>query len=173
MICRLLRNGRGCVKFDPQYGCSVYPRGGMQFRDRQGYCPIPDDGPNKPKMATRVKRRVGQQKHKRIKQFVLPNNQGVTSTGSRRRVLVLLHLFTFIKQTDAGVKNRKEVTNIKSLMLWLWHPHQYINSDEYGYRICQRQGKVINCSLFVVRTDQCINPVDMVTNKKLFYLKGA
>lgn len=65
MICRLLNNGRGCEKFDPQFGCSVYNRGGMKFRDRQGYCPIVDDGPNKKVTATKVKVRAGQQKQKK------------------------------------------------------------------------------------------------------------
>jgi hypothetical protein len=66
MLCRLLNEGRGCSHFTPADGCDVYPRGGMRFRTRQGYCPIPDDGPSKPKkVAKKGKNRVGQQKQKK------------------------------------------------------------------------------------------------------------
>lgn len=64
MICRTLNNGRGCSHFHPQFGCDVYNRGGMRFRDRQGYCPIPD-GPNKKKTTSVQKVRTGQQKQKK------------------------------------------------------------------------------------------------------------
>jgi hypothetical protein len=68
MICRLVNDGKGCEKFDPQYGCSVYSRGGVAFRSRQGYCPIPDDGPTCPKkVVNKGKNRVGQQKQKKAK----------------------------------------------------------------------------------------------------------
>jgi len=67
-ICRLVNDGKGCFKLDPTHGCTVYNHGGARFRDRQGYCPIPDDGPNKPKTNS-VKSvkvvRAGQQKQKK------------------------------------------------------------------------------------------------------------
>lgn len=65
MICRMIRDGRGCEKFHPIDGCSVYNRGGMKFRTRQGYCPIVDDGPNKKVTVTNAKVRAGQQKQKK------------------------------------------------------------------------------------------------------------
>ena len=65
MICRLVNEGRGCGSFHPIDGCFVYTRSGMKFRTRQGYCPIPDDGPNKGVKAVGDKKRAGQQKQKK------------------------------------------------------------------------------------------------------------
>jgi len=66
MICRMINDGRGCVKFHPTEGCSVYSRGGMRARTRMGYCPIPDAGPNKEVHVVQgAKIRAGQQKHKK------------------------------------------------------------------------------------------------------------
>ena len=65
MICRLLREGRGCVRFHPINGCDVYTRGGMRCRTRLGYCPVVDDGPNKKVRAINNKARAGQQKQKK------------------------------------------------------------------------------------------------------------
>ena len=45
--------------------CSVYSPEGMMLRDRRGYCPIPADGPAKPKVIPKAKKRVGQQKQKK------------------------------------------------------------------------------------------------------------
>lgn len=60
-VCRWVNDGRGCSHYTPDE-CDVYPRGGMKFRSRQGYCPIPDDGPNAVRKVVKTKIRVGQQK---------------------------------------------------------------------------------------------------------------
>ena len=45
--------------------CTVYSPEGMRFRDTLGYCPIPADGPAKPRVVPKVKKRIGQQKQKK------------------------------------------------------------------------------------------------------------
>jgi len=55
-----------CSKVVGKGLCSVYPPAGQKFRDRQGYCPIPDAGPNKEVHVVQgAKIRAGQQKHKK------------------------------------------------------------------------------------------------------------
>ncbi|MGD9161530.1 MAG: hypothetical protein PVG39_24165 [Desulfobacteraceae bacterium] len=55
-----------CPKVKDWGFCSVYSIDGQRFRNRQGYCPIPDAGPNK-KVSKIVgtKKRAGQQKQKK------------------------------------------------------------------------------------------------------------
>lgn len=61
MICKDI----GCPKLQQSNVCSVYTPQGQLFRNRMGYCPIPDDGPNKKVKAGNNKSRVGQQKQKK------------------------------------------------------------------------------------------------------------
>jgi hypothetical protein len=53
-----------CRKFVGN-SCDAYPTMGQDLRNRLGYCPVLNDGPNKPKIKVREeKKRVGQQKNK-------------------------------------------------------------------------------------------------------------
>jgi len=63
MICRLYRDGKGCVEFHPIDGCSIYTRAGMKGCTRRGVCPRAGK-PNSAKKVE-VKVRVGQQKQKK------------------------------------------------------------------------------------------------------------
>jgi hypothetical protein len=59
MLCSSIK----CSKMKDFGFCSIFNPDGQRFRDRQGYCPVPDDGPNRatPKVDTK-KKRFGQQK---------------------------------------------------------------------------------------------------------------
>ena len=51
------------------YNCPIqlecpFPEKGRRFRDRQGYCPVTNIGPNKKVIKTSKKVRAGQQKQK-------------------------------------------------------------------------------------------------------------
>jgi hypothetical protein len=62
MICAAIN----CPKVIGRGECCVYSPAGQKFRDRQGYCPVPDDGPNKRVIkAPAGKKRSGQQKQKK------------------------------------------------------------------------------------------------------------
>ena len=62
VICDLVE----CNKRSPEGGCSVYPPEGQRFRDKVGYCPVCDKGPNKVEVKTSIpKKRAGQQKQKK------------------------------------------------------------------------------------------------------------
>jgi hypothetical protein len=53
-----------CRKFIDQ-ACDAYPTMGIALRDRLGYCPVLNDGPNAPKPRQRSEKiRQGQQKSK-------------------------------------------------------------------------------------------------------------
>jgi hypothetical protein len=53
-----------CRKFVDN-SCEAYPTMGQDLRNRLGYCPVLNDGPNKPRVKVREeKKRVGQQKSK-------------------------------------------------------------------------------------------------------------
>jgi len=47
--------------------CAVYPFMGQQLRYRLGYCPVLNDGPNKPRTKEAAHKRVGQQHQKKVK----------------------------------------------------------------------------------------------------------
>jgi len=61
MICQDVK----CKKLKDDGSCSVYNKGGQEYRDRYGYCPIPDAGPNKVVNVADTKKRAGQQKQKK------------------------------------------------------------------------------------------------------------
>ena len=55
----------GCKKMLDFGFCSVYTPGGQLFRERYGYCPIPDAGRNKIEKRAVGHERVGQQKQRK------------------------------------------------------------------------------------------------------------
>lgn len=57
-----------CKMYLPASGlCAVYRKEGQEFRDRMGHCPILGDGPkDQSKKARTGKRRVGQQKQRKV-----------------------------------------------------------------------------------------------------------
>jgi|GEM_PF-5513926 len=62
IICDLVK----CDKRNSEGGCSVYSPEGQKLRDKLGYCPICDAGPNKIEVNTNApKKRAGQQKQKK------------------------------------------------------------------------------------------------------------
>lgn len=64
-MCRL---GSSLTPLCPKLTSCPFPQLGQEFRTRQGYCPIPDAGPNKTvKPQAEAKKRVGQQKSSKTK----------------------------------------------------------------------------------------------------------
>ena len=53
MLCSSIK----CPKMKDFGFCSVFNPDGQKFRDRRGYCPVPDDGPNRPTPKVAVKKR--------------------------------------------------------------------------------------------------------------------
>ena len=56
-----------CAFISEMSKCKRYSNGGVVFRMLRGYCPIPDDGPTKPKPKEQTKVRSGQQKQRKRK----------------------------------------------------------------------------------------------------------
>jgi len=66
MICDTINEGGPCIKLVNPMICEVYPPKGMMLRDKLGYCPLIDAGPNKKVRAINSEKiRIGQQKAKK------------------------------------------------------------------------------------------------------------